>query len=133
MYVRVDSHHRHAAYLIMAAPLLSLSPQDKILLAQTVRYQRKGAPSESHEGFAALDKTDKQKVWHMSALLRLAIALNKDRRDRVNRVAVEIAEDMITLHLEGAGDLLLERWSVLKLSGYIKQAFNLKLNIDLES
>jgi len=133
MYIRVDSHHRHAAYLIMAAPLLSLPPQDKILLAQTVRYQRKGAPSESHEGFAALDKTDKRKVWQMSALLRLAIALNKDRRDRVNRVEVEITEDKMTLHLEGEGNLLLERWSALKLSDYIKQAFNLKLNIDLDA
>jgi len=132
MYVRVGSHHRHAAYLIMAAPLLGLSDDEKRLLAQTVRYQRKASPSDDHEGFMALSKESREKVWQLSALLRLAIALNKDRRDRVSHVEIEAAEELITLHLEGEGDLLLERWSVLKLSDYIKQAFNLNLNIDLE-
>jgi len=73
MYVRVGGHHRHAAYLISVAPLLGLSAEEKTLLAQVVRYQRKGAPNEKHESFAALNAEDQQTVWQLSALLRLAI------------------------------------------------------------
>jgi len=131
MYVRVGGHHRHAAYLISVAPLLGLSAKEKNLLAQVVRYQRKGAPNESHESFAALDAQDQQVVWQLSALLRLAIALNKERRNRVHDVEIEMAESDITLYLEGHGDLLLERWAALKTAGYIKQTFGLKLHIDL--
>jgi len=133
MYVRVGGHHRHAAYLIMAAPLLGLSDTEKKILAQTVRYQRKAAPCEEHEVFRELDKDSRRKVWQLSALLRLAIALNKDRRDRVRHIDVEITPDNITLHLEGKGDLLLERWAVLKVSLYVEQAFNHRLHIDLEN
>ena len=131
MYIRVDSHHRHAAYLVMAAPLLSISGTDRALLAQTVRYQRKGAPSDSHEGFAALGKADKRKVWQMSTLLRLAIALNKDRRDRVQAVEVECDDKNLTLHLQGKDDLLLERWAALKVTNHVKEAFGRNLLIDL--
>jgi len=131
MYVRVGGHHRHAAYLIMAAPLLGLSEAEKMLLAQIVRYQRKAYPSDSHEGYAALDKSSKKKLWKLSALLRLAIALNKDRRDRVSAVVVDWDEKIMTLHLEGNGNLLLERWAVLKVTDYIKDAFDLDLHIDL--
>jgi len=132
MYVRVGGHHRHAAYLVSVAPLLGLSATEKNLLAQVVRYQRKGAPNESHEAFVALDAVQQQMVWQLSALLRLAIALNKERRNRVDDVEVLIEGDDMTLHLEGHGDLLLERWAALKTADYIKQAFGLHLHIDLD-
>ncbi|MDQ6966167.1 MAG: Ppx/GppA phosphatase family protein [Mariprofundaceae bacterium] len=131
MYVRVGRYHRHASYLVSAAPLLGLSGEEKSILAETVHYQRKSPPSDSHEGFAALSDTAKKKVWKMSALLRLAIALNKDRRDRVQSVTVECDDKTLTLHLEGKGDLLLERWAVLQVASYIKAAFERKLIIDL--
>jgi len=131
MYVRIGRYHRHAAYLIMAAPLLGLSEEEKGILAQTVRYQRKAVPSEGHEGYAALGEGARKKVWKMSALLRLAIALNKDRRDRVDSVETEFDDTTLTLHLEGDGDLLLERWAVLKLGDYVKEAFGRELHMDL--
>ncbi len=131
MYVRVGGHHRHAAYLIMAAPLLGISDAEKTILAQTVRYQRKAFPDEGHEAFAALDKTERSSVCCLSAILRLAIALNKDRRNRVASIRVETDEEHLTLHLEGEGNLLLERWAVLKTSDYVTRAFNRSLNIDL--
>lgn len=132
MYIRVGSHHRHAAYLISASPLLGLTDTEKQLLAQLVRYQRKASPCEKHEGFAALEQHDQQKVWHLSALLRLAVALNKERRNRVSSVNMEIGKKEITLHPEGEGDLLLERWAILNTADYFAQAFQRKLHIDLQ-
>ncbi len=131
MYVRVGGHHRHAAYLISVAPLLGLSEAEKQLLAQVVRYQRKASPSESHGDFAEMDGDTRQVIWQLSALLRLAIALNKERRNRVDDVEVGMDASNITLHLEGHGDLLLERWAALKTASYFKQAFGLNLHIDL--
>ncbi|MDQ6959924.1 MAG: Ppx/GppA family phosphatase, partial [Mariprofundaceae bacterium] len=131
MYVRVGGHHRHAAYLISVAPLLGLSDEEKNLLAQVVRYQRKGVPNSTHEDFAALTQQDQQIVWQLSAVLRLAIALNKERRNRVDDIDVEIRAKEMTLHLEGHGDLLLERWAALKTTDYIEQAFGLNMHIDL--
>jgi len=131
MYVRVGGHHRHAAYLISASPLLGLSDREKAVLAQTVRYQRKAAPCADHVDFMALEKHEQQHVWHLSAMLRLALALNKDRRGRVRHVELGCNKQHISLELEGQGDLLLERWAAMKVSQYFEQAFGLPLSINL--
>lgn len=131
MYVRVGGHHRHAAYLISASPLLGLSNEEKAVLAQTVRYQRKAFPSDEHEDFAGLIEADQRSVRFLSSFLRLAIALNKDRRDRVRRVHVELDDENVVLRLEGDGDLLLERWASLQVEDYIDFVFELKLQIAL--
>jgi len=132
MYVRVGGHHRHAAYLISASPLLGLSREEKAVLVQTVRYQRKAFPNDEHKCFMALEEHDKQSVWYLSSFLRLAIALNKDRCDRISHVNVVIDDENITLHLEGDGDLLLERWAALQVQDYICQALGRNLQIGLD-
>ncbi|MDQ6955039.1 MAG: Ppx/GppA phosphatase family protein [Mariprofundaceae bacterium] len=130
MYVRVGGHHRHAAYLISASPLLGISTTEKAVLGQTVRYQRKAVPSDEHQGFMQLNSEDKQSVWVLSCFLRLAIALNKDRRNRIHHVHVSIDEKDMRLQLQGDGNLLLERWAALKVSAYVEQVFALSLHIE---
>jgi len=131
MYIRVGGHNRHAAYVISVSPLLGLSNSEKQLLAQVVRYQRKAAPSDAHIDFTALSASDQKKTWQLSALLRLGIALNKERRNRVNTVSMQIGKEEIKLYLTGEGDLLLERWAVLQVSDYMQQAFGKNLHIDI--
>jgi len=131
MYVRVGGHHRHAAYVISVSPLLGFSENERQLLAQIVRYQRKAAPSDSHRDFNALSADEQKKVWQLSALLRLGIALNKERRNRVSSLRVKTDKKQIELHLVGEGDLLLERWAVLQISDYMQEAFRKKLYIDI--
>ncbi len=132
MYVRVGGYHRHSAYLISVAPLLGLSDNEKAILTLLVRYQRKGGPSDTHKEFCELGKGSQLKIWQLSALLRLAIALNKERRNRVSRLSLNIASDTASLHIEGCGDMLLERWAALQTANYFKEAFGLTLHIDLE-
>lgn len=132
MYIRVGGHHRHAAYLISVSPLLGLSEQEKRVLSQTVRYQRKASPCDEHSDFNQLKKSEQQKVWHLSALLRVAIAINKERRSRVKSTHIEIGRDQVHLHLHGDGDLNLERWAALQTANYFKQSFKKLLHIDLQ-
>lgn len=131
MYVRVGGHHRHAAYLISVAPLLGLSDAEKALLAQTVRYQRKASPSDENKTFASMPEDTQQKVWQLSALLRLAIALNKERRNRVQQLNIHIDKESVRLHIEGDGDLLLERWAALKTAPYFEKSLKRRLDISL--
>ncbi len=130
MYINVRSHHHQAAYLISAVPLLGLSNRDRQVLAQVLRYQRKASPSEEHAGFAALNNADKKKVWQLSALLRLAIALNRERRNRVSQVKLQIEKEAIHLTLEGSGELLLERWAAMQTADYFAQAFATPLLVE---
>ncbi len=131
MYVRVGGYHRHSAYLISASPMLGLDADEQKLLALVVRHQRKAGPDDNNPDFAALNEKDKTRVWRLSALLRLAIALNKERRDRVRRIKARAGEKSIALSIEGDGDLMLERWAVSRLDDYFRKALGRKLRLDM--
>ncbi|RMH60087.1 MAG: Ppx/GppA family phosphatase [Zetaproteobacteria bacterium] len=132
IYVSASGHHRHAAYVIMATPMLALSASEKRLLAQIVRYHRKASPSTEHEPFRKLSTKKQAIVWQLSAILRLSIALNKERRDRVRHIAVHIDKKRIDLRLSGEGELLLERWAAMRQRDYFHKAFGKQLVVSLE-
>jgi len=133
MYINAHRHHHHAAYLISEVPLFGIPEKDREVLSQIFRYQRKSAPNDDHIKFAALNGAEKQKVWHLSAMLRLAIALNRERRERVENILLTFDAEALNLRLEGSTDMLLERWAVLKEADYVQQAFGLVLKIDLDT
>ncbi len=132
MYVHVGGHQRHAAYIITVSPLLGLSDMEKSMLAQVVRFQRKNSPDDGHADFLALNEKSQKKVWMLSALLRLGIALNKERRQRLDYLVADCSDKKVVLHLEGSGDLLLERWAALKVSDYFHHAFGVHIDVDLK-
>jgi len=131
MYISVDGYHRHAAYMISVSSLVGLSDDERTLLARIVRFQRKGSPTAEHKDAGDLKENDRKTVWQLSALLRMGIALDKERRSRVEATHAVIHDDHVALQLEGSGDLLLERWACLKSADYFDKAFGKPLKIDL--
>lgn len=131
MYISVDGHHRHAAYMIAVTSLVGLSEDERKLLSRIVRYQRKGLPTTDHKDAADLSDAERNKVWQLSALLRMGIALDKERRSRVESIHAVVHDDRVELLVEGQGDLLLERWAAIKTADYFEKAFGLPLKVDL--
>jgi len=109
MAVAYDGHAAHAHYLILHADLPGFSPRDVALIAQVVRYHRKGSPAlDELRPYAR--KGDDKLVARCAMLLRLAEQLDRGEDGRVERAALKVAGR--TLRLELAGDAALARWGV---------------------
>ncbi len=76
--VDYDDHHKHSRYLMLAAGLPGFSQRELALIAQTVRYHRKGTP-ELGELAPLCHPRDGRLLTAMSALLRLAEHLDRGR------------------------------------------------------
>lgn len=131
--VRPARHHRHAEYLVSASPMIGLSLDEKALVAALLRCQRKRFPQPGHEPFERLSERDQKRLQQLTILLRLAIALDKERRGQVTRVelseANEHEEQGLTMTLHGHGDRSLEAWSVRKQISYLQLVFGRDLKI----
>ncbi len=131
--VRPARHHRHAEYLVSASPMIGLSLNEKALVAAILRCQRKRFPEPGHEPFDRFSGRDQKRLQQFTILLRLAIALDKERRGQVTRV--ELNEDNenekqgLTMTLYGSGDRSLEAWSVRKQMSYLRLVFGRDLRI----
>jgi exopolyphosphatase/guanosine-5'-triphosphate,3'-diphosphate pyrophosphatase len=120
--VDYDDHHKHSRYLILAAGLPGYSQRELALIAQTVRYHRKGTP-ELGELAPLGEPGDERFVIRLSSLLRLAEHLDRGRDGSVVRAALREVDHRLDLELVVDGDAALTRWGAERQSDLFRKAF----------
>jgi exopolyphosphatase / guanosine-5'-triphosphate,3'-diphosphate pyrophosphatase len=130
-YVRYDGHHKHSYYLIMHAEILGLLPEERAVVANIARYHRKSAPDIDHPNFRELDKVARGKVRGLSAILRIADALDREHRGKVHdaRAEIDTAKRRVVLTLDGPEERELEEWSVQHKSEPFRDVFDLDVHV----
>jgi exopolyphosphatase/guanosine-5'-triphosphate,3'-diphosphate pyrophosphatase len=98
-------HHKHGAYLVTNAKLAGFWPAETEVISQMVRYHRGKVPTVEHEAFAGLKPWSQHVVEKLSAILRVADALDRTRRQSVLQVRVVPDGEDYVLALTGTGDL----------------------------
>jgi exopolyphosphatase/guanosine-5'-triphosphate,3'-diphosphate pyrophosphatase len=126
--VDYDDHHKHSRYLILAAGLPGFSQRELALIAQTVRYHRKGAP-ELGELAPLCHASDQLLLTRLSALLRLAEHLDRGRDGAVVRARLREQDERLELELAVNGDPALARWGAERQSDLFRRAFGRPLTL----
>jgi exopolyphosphatase/guanosine-5'-triphosphate,3'-diphosphate pyrophosphatase len=114
-YVHYSGHHKHSQYLIQHADIMGLTPDERAIVANIARYHRKGPPDPTHPAYRDLSKEARGKVRGLAAILRIADALDREHKQKIEsvRAAIDRGAGRITLFLRGAdGDRELEEWTV---------------------
>ena len=124
LYVSHSAHHKHSYYLIRNSELLGYTETEVELIANLARYHRKSLPKKKHESYSNLPKLQQHMVEELSALLRLAVALDRRQIGAVSQILCQYLPQFKQLHLtlipSTPGDACeLERWSL----DYKKEAF----------
>jgi exopolyphosphatase / guanosine-5'-triphosphate,3'-diphosphate pyrophosphatase len=128
-FVSATEHHKHTYYLLNATPLIGLSKAQKAIVANVARYHRKSAPSLQHEPYKILPAKDRVTVSKLAALLRLADALDNEHGGKVSSFSMVYERPRFLLKLQGEGDLLLEKWALVKRFPLFEEVFGAKMAI----
>lgn len=89
LFIAHSRHHQHSYYVIRNSELLSGFTDHEIeIIAQVARYHRRGEPSLKHAPFAGLSEVDQHRVRWLSAILRVAIGLDRSHAGAVASVQV---------------------------------------------
>lgn len=105
--------HRYSMDMILHAERLSLSPQERLVVALVARFHRKEAPSRGVAEFAALAGAERQVVRRLAAILRVADGLDRGYGSVVAKVRLRLTGERLSIGLVAAtpgADLSLERW-----------------------
>lgn len=129
-FVRYEAHHKHSYYVIVHSDLMGVSPEERALVANVARYHRKSAPSVEHDNFRALSRDARSKVKALSAILRVADALDREHRGKVADIAGRIEDDTLVLEVQGAEDRILEEWTVRAKSEMLRDALGLTVRLE---
>jgi exopolyphosphatase / guanosine-5'-triphosphate,3'-diphosphate pyrophosphatase len=123
-----DDHHKHSRYLVLAGGLPGFNQRELALIAQTVRYHRKGTP-ELGELAPLCHPRDGRLLTAMAALLRLAEHLDRGRDGAVTYAALHDEGERLELELEVDGDAALARWGAERQSDLFRKAFGRPLTL----
>jgi exopolyphosphatase/guanosine-5'-triphosphate,3'-diphosphate pyrophosphatase len=126
-YVNVRSNHKHAMYLIRNSELFGLSRRDLLLVALVARYHRRSSPQPDHEGYATLDRNDRVAVSKLAAILRIAIALDETRAQRVSKVKCVRDGDRFVIHTTGVEELSLEQLTLRQIGNLFEEVFGMSV------
>ncbi len=137
LFISHSAHHKHSYYLIRNAELLGFSEIEIELIAQIARYHRKSKPKRKHDYYDALSSNYRKIVKQLSAILRIAIAL--DRRQIGAFKTLESKFDpeynKLYLYLSPANpddDCALELWSLEYKKPIFEQEFDIKVLATLQ-
>lgn len=129
-YVNMMGHHKHTQYIIMASPLIGLGKEQTTLIANIARYHRKSSPKPQHEAYRLLSTKDRVIVSKLAAILRLADAMDNEHAARVSGFTVTYKKPRFILSLKGEGDLLLEKWALMKKASMFEDVFSVKFSLE---
>jgi exopolyphosphatase / guanosine-5'-triphosphate,3'-diphosphate pyrophosphatase len=136
-YISHSAHHKHSYYLIRNGELLGYNETDIEIIANLARYHRKSPPKKKHENYRnLLHKEHKQMICQLSAILRLAVALDRRQIGAVSHVNCEYLPHanelkMLIFPSELGDDCALELWSLDYKKGVFEQEFSVKLLANL--
>jgi exopolyphosphatase / guanosine-5'-triphosphate,3'-diphosphate pyrophosphatase len=130
-YVHYSGHHKHSQYLIQHADIMGITPDERAILANIARYHRKGPPDPSHPAYRDLSKEARGKVRGLAAMLRIADALDREHKQKIEsaRAAVDRSLGHVTLFLRGEGDRELEEWAVRQKAALWREEYDLDVMV----
>jgi len=128
-YVSNTSMHKHSMYLITNSDLFGLGSQDMLLVGLVARYHRRATPKSTHPGFNMLDRDRRVAVLKMAAMLRIAIALDASRSQRIHELKCNREKQRLNITAPDIEDLSVEQLAIRQGSGMFEDVFGLKVQL----
>ncbi|MEW6366333.1 MAG: Ppx/GppA phosphatase family protein [Acidobacteriota bacterium] len=128
-HVNGRQHHKHSYYLIKHSNLPGLSTSERLIVANIARYHRKAAPNASHGNLRGLRRQDRDTIRKLSAIIRIADALDRDHAGTVTPAAVSIEDGTIVIRVKARGEISLEQWAIRRKQDLFEEAFGYRVSL----
>ncbi|MFM5896807.1 MAG: Ppx/GppA phosphatase family protein [Dolichospermum sp.] len=131
-YVSHSAHHKHSYYLIRNSELLGYNETEIEIIANIARYHRKSPPKKKHENYRnLLHKEHRTMVNQLSAMLRLAVALDRRQIGAISHIQCEYQPNfqefkMLIFPSSIEDECGLEMWSLDYKKGVFEEEFGLR-------
>lgn len=136
-FVSHSAHHKHSYYLIRHGELLGYTETELEVIANIARYHRRSGPKKKHENFRSLPtRYHRQMVTQLSALLRVAVALDRRGIGAIKSIHCYFDSDAHCLNLEVVPsrvgeDCTSELWNLDYKKQYFEEVFEARLTARL--
>jgi exopolyphosphatase/guanosine-5'-triphosphate,3'-diphosphate pyrophosphatase len=131
-HISYDKHNKHSYHLIEHADLLGVTPAEQIVVANVARYHRGGEPKKKHVNYGGLEKSMRETIKRLSAILRVADGYDRGHAGAVAEIRVRWMERALRLTAVPArpnANLRLELWGASRKSQLLSEVAGVPVEI----
>ena len=128
-FVDTRQHHRHSWYLVSNTQLPGITASEHRIVAAMARYHGKTMPRETHAEYAALSQEERLAVLKLSAILRVADALDSRRNGELSDFKPVLRARTLKL-VTNAVDINSEKYNLKQKGALFEQVFGLELKLE---
>ncbi len=125
--VNLQAHHKHGEYMVRNADITGLSGHQQVQVACLVRYHGKATPEPHHRLYRSLAPSERTRVRQLASLLKIAVALDNDRTQKVRRVECRIQRKTIWMRLTAPSDARLDFREARDKARFFEQEFGIRV------
>lgn len=130
LFINNRSHHKHSMYIILNSDLFGLNHHDMQLIALIARYHRKAPPLPHHEVYNTLDREERMIVSKLSAILRVADALDRNHMQQVREVSFVRRAGTLQVFIHDVEDLTLERIALKEKGSMFNDVYGMRMILE---
>jgi exopolyphosphatase/guanosine-5'-triphosphate,3'-diphosphate pyrophosphatase len=120
-------HKRRSYEMIRSASLEGFSEAEREIMASVARYHGAKPPREHHVWNHTLSPGGKKEIRYLSAIIRIADALDRSHSGAVEDVECTVGEDEIILKLKVLHQPHAELWALARKKGYFEEVLGVKM------
>lgn len=131
-FVSVRQHNQCTFNLIQDMDLFGLSKAEALEVAFVTGSISDRLSIEENPEFARLSNKEKLVVSKLAAIFRIANALDKSHREKLQNLKVSIEEDRVLFKAAVSSDTLLEQWAFAESAQFFKDVFGLSPELSIK-
>lgn len=113
-YININKHDIQCYNIIKNENIMGVSNREMDIIANVARYHSEENPSSEHDNYDHLYYKDKLRVAKLSAILKLAEALDISHKQKINNFDISTSGKEIFFKFKASQDTLLEEWNFTK-------------------
>lgn len=128
-FVNLKDHNRISADIILDSAIIGFTDEEMAIIANIARYHSMAVPTELHQKYNSLSSSNKIIVSKLSAILRMADALDRSHLQKIKDIKLELIGNKLNIIVYSKKDILLEQWTFKMKSMFFEEVFGIKCSL----
>ncbi len=127
IFIRMDEHNLHSEYIIRHSEIFGITRTENLILSFIARYHRGKQMPQDNEQFPVFARSDRMTILKLTAILRIADALDRSHGHSLTDISVELKNDSLVIKSGGRKNLALEKIAVQEKGDLFESVFGYKV------
>lgn len=124
-YIDTHNHYFHSDYIIRSSEIVGLSNTEQTIVAAVARYHSTDTPSAELKHFDELSMQNRMTIAKLTALLRIADALDASRQQKITEISVSIKDVDVVITAKARTNIELEKFEFNQKGEFFEAVFGM--------